>query len=203
MEKRKPGPVRAVQRNTGGFTLVELIVVLVILAILAALLVPALTGYIDKADEKKAIAGARNMLTALQTNATENYALQGVHKDYLNQSLAKVTGMSGGAPGETYYFLPNYRVLEASQLAGFSDPSIVPKGTSDTTAINETTIPNIALNCTGMKFAHSTIINSRAEIVWFQFKQDGWFVVYNMLPSAGTPGFQKPSKTQTPFPHNG
>ena len=32
-----------------GFTLVELIVVLVILAILAALLVPALTGYIDKA----------------------------------------------------------------------------------------------------------------------------------------------------------
>ena len=33
----------------GGFTLVELIVVLVILAILAALLIPALTGYIDKA----------------------------------------------------------------------------------------------------------------------------------------------------------
>lgn len=32
-----------------GFTLVELIVVLIILAILAALLIPALTGYIDKA----------------------------------------------------------------------------------------------------------------------------------------------------------
>ena len=36
----------------GGFTLVELIVVLVILAILAALLIPALTGYIDRAKEK-------------------------------------------------------------------------------------------------------------------------------------------------------
>lgn len=36
-----------------GFTLVELIVVLVILAILAALLIPALTGYIDKAKEKQ------------------------------------------------------------------------------------------------------------------------------------------------------
>lgn len=35
-----------------GFTLVELIVVLVILAILAALLIPALTGYIDKAKNK-------------------------------------------------------------------------------------------------------------------------------------------------------
>ena len=34
----------------GGFTLVELIVVLVILAILAALLIPALTGYIDKGE---------------------------------------------------------------------------------------------------------------------------------------------------------
>ena len=36
-------------KDKKGFTLVELIVVLVILAILAALLVPALTGYIDKA----------------------------------------------------------------------------------------------------------------------------------------------------------
>ena len=35
-----------------GFTLVELIVVLVILAILAALLIPALTGYIDKAKKR-------------------------------------------------------------------------------------------------------------------------------------------------------
>lgn len=37
------------KHKKNGFTLVELIVVLVILAVLAALLVPALTGYIDKA----------------------------------------------------------------------------------------------------------------------------------------------------------
>ena len=42
-----------------GFTLVELIVVLVILAILAALLIPALTGYIDKARKSQVIAETR------------------------------------------------------------------------------------------------------------------------------------------------
>lgn len=40
------------KKNTKrGFTLVELIVVLVILAILAALLIPALTGYIESQKE--------------------------------------------------------------------------------------------------------------------------------------------------------
>ena len=50
------------QKNKQGFTLVELIVVLVILAILAALLVPALTGYIDRAREKEAYSGSKGSL---------------------------------------------------------------------------------------------------------------------------------------------
>ena len=57
----------------GGFTLVELIVVLVILAILAALLIPALTGYIDKAKEKSVVAEARMILQAVQTEVSEIY----------------------------------------------------------------------------------------------------------------------------------
>lgn len=58
----------------GGFTLVELIVVLVILAILAALLIPALTGYIDRAKEKNVIAETRQAVMAAQTLYDEAYA---------------------------------------------------------------------------------------------------------------------------------
>lgn len=57
-----------------GFTLVELIVVLVILAILAALLIPALTGYIDKAKNKSVIAETRQTVMAAQTLYDEEYA---------------------------------------------------------------------------------------------------------------------------------
>lgn len=57
-----------------GFTLVELIVVLVILAILAALLVPALTGYIDKAKRTQVIAETRMLTQALQTEINTLYA---------------------------------------------------------------------------------------------------------------------------------
>lgn len=60
-------------QGKGGFTLVELIVVLVILAILAALLIPALTGYIDKANEKKAISETRMLVMAAQTVASDEY----------------------------------------------------------------------------------------------------------------------------------
>lgn len=61
-------------KNRKGFTLVELIVVLVILAILAALLVPALTGYIDKANRQKVVATTRQVVIAAQTTVSEAYA---------------------------------------------------------------------------------------------------------------------------------
>lgn len=70
-------------KDKKGFTLVELIVVLVILAILAALLIPALTGYIDKANREKVIAECRSVVMAAQTTASEYY---GLNKDLSTQT---------------------------------------------------------------------------------------------------------------------
>ena len=64
-----------------GVTLVELIVVLVILAVLAALLVPSLTGYIDKAVEKRIMLQARSLMTAAQATIDEAYAKGELHID--------------------------------------------------------------------------------------------------------------------------
>lgn len=61
-------------KDKKGFTLVELIVVLVILAILAALLIPALTGYIDKARNKQVVAETRSAVMAAQTLVDEAYS---------------------------------------------------------------------------------------------------------------------------------
>lgn len=61
-------------KNRRGFTLVELIVVLVILAVLASLLIPALTGYIDKAKRDQVVSETRMLHEAVQTVAGEAYA---------------------------------------------------------------------------------------------------------------------------------
>lgn len=88
--------LKKLKNDKKGFTLVELIVVLVILAILAALLVPALTGYIDKAKQKSVIAETRSVVMAAQTLADEEYATSGKNPSWSEyddvKKLAEVQG---------------------------------------------------------------------------------------------------------------
>ena len=71
---RKAVDSMAKKKSKRGFTLVELIVVLVILAILAALLIPALTGYINKAKKSQVVAETRALTQAVQTEMSTLYA---------------------------------------------------------------------------------------------------------------------------------
>lgn len=64
-------------KKNGGFTLVELIVVIAILAILAGVAVPAYSGYIERANDAACLAE----LSAIQTATQSACALNGTTLD--------------------------------------------------------------------------------------------------------------------------
>ena len=102
---------RGIPMKKKGFTLVELIVVLVILAILAALLIPALTGYIDKANEEKLQATTRQVVVAAQSVVSEAYAQSAkFNGDYLTAMTREGTVTFGESDDEV-------RISEICELA--------------------------------------------------------------------------------------
>ena len=91
-----------------GFTLVELIVVLVILAVLAALLVPALTGYIDKAKKNQVIAETRMLTQAAQTELSTLYATTEFQTKAASSTTLTVASQDGSS------LLPNQSLSDLS-----------------------------------------------------------------------------------------
>ena len=124
--------IRRAMSEKRGFTLVELVVVLVILAILAALLMPSLTGYIDKAKEKRVVAEVHQVVTAAQSLADEAYALAAedldaaTYEDAISvadiEGLAEIKGDLKTVMIEVSKGKVAYVELELSGITGYYTP---------------------------------------------------------------------------------
>ena len=158
-------------KNQKGFTLVELIVVLVILAILAALLVPALTGYIDKANKEKVIATTRMVVMAAQTEASEKYGLKA--SGQLNNGSDIIVAKEG----TTYTPAANTEAgVKAGEIDGISIDAIA--------KLAEVTKSDGAF-ANGVEKV-SVTIDAKGHVTSVTVVQSNFQCVYTANPTAGT-----------------
>ena len=153
-------------KNRRGFTLVELIVVLVILAILASLLIPALTGYIDKARRDQVVAETRMLHEAVQTVAGEAYGSSewpsnGYIFTIASQSGKKVTNAQDTATYDTFQNRYN-EIVKLAEVPSLTD------GTGDFVAFTDTK---------GSVFC--VLYNSGRGLLGIYYRETGEYKVYS------------------------
>ncbi len=149
-------------KDRKGFTLVELIVVMVMLASLAALLIPALTGYIDKANKAKVVAETRSVAMAAQTIISETYgqgklATTDANPAVTHDDIAKLAEANDSWSFKVYVSKADGKVgqVEAIQLWDgtygclYIDGAYYVKGDKDVpTTVTGATVPTAVLDNT-------------------------------------------------------
>jgi prepilin-type N-terminal cleavage/methylation domain-containing protein len=167
-------------RRRAGFTLVEVIVVLVILAILAAIAIPALTGYIDKAEDKKYIADARNHIVAMRTVLIEAYNKgdfsEGTANDYFlngTSGPAVTNAWAWSAAGKKKSFTVDfvsesiYGSQEYRQLDKLASALIAEANTIGDPSSPPHTTPHWGITVIGPDDPGTTLLNADGFAYWY------------------------------------
>ena len=99
-----------------GFTLIELMAVIAIIAILAAVLVPTVTGYIERSKKTAVISQVSNFVTALEAyNATATSPVATNSSDTVATVQTKLEAAGLATDGDTKEFnkIQSVKVSEA------------------------------------------------------------------------------------------
>ena len=129
-------------REEGGFTLIELMVVVLIIAILIAIAIPTFLGARKRAQDKQAQSNLRNALTAEKTFYVD-------HQDYASVTGTDLTDLQG-IESSLVWTSNN----AATRGVTVKDPTAV--GTSDTYAVLE------SLSKSGVTFCILDVATSTA-----------------------------------------
>lgn len=174
-------------KNQKGFTLVELIVVLVILAILAALLVPALTGYIDKANKQKVIATTRMVVMAAQTEVSEKYGLKASGelagtKDFGATSGTEPLSKTGTTASTTEANADGIKINDIALLAEVAKEVKKDGATTDVEFVNGVTKIEV-------------YYNTKGQVTAAVVEQSGFTCTYKASPETGKDKYEVKEKT--------
>ena len=153
------------KRKKKGFTLIELMAVIAIIAILAAVLVPTVSGYINRSKKTAIITQVRNVVSALETyNATAaNPILDEVDSSNVDEN--GVISTNGGDTTMTVVDLANTvgeDLLDINAIGKLGNMRI---GTAKLINSNSNAIKDIGLYPDGVFGSYGKQVENHSELV--------------------------------------
>ena len=145
------------KKKKKGFTLIELMAVIAIIAILAAVLVPTVSGYINRSKKSAIITQVRNVIAALETyNATASNPIletATVDEDTVTDNTITVLELANEVGTD---------ILDANSIGKLGNMQI---GTAKLINANENAITDIGIYPDGVFGSYKSLKVDHSELV--------------------------------------